>query len=251
MQILEAVGLGIVQGLTEFIPVSSSGHLILFENFFGLDAQKLLGFDIIVHAGTLLALTVLFWHKLIGILKGDWKLLAQLVIATIPATILGLLYKDFLEENLRSVQSVAIAFIIVGIYFLLAEKLRKQKDLSPKRTWWQVVGMGLAQAVAIIPGISRSGTTVATGTLLGLRRDSSAEFSFLMLMPVACGALLLVLAKGETNALPATEICLTGFAVSAIVSFLAARFMLSFFRRFGLNYFAYYLLFLGILLVWF
>lgn len=250
MQITEAIGLGVLQGLTEFIPVSSSGHLVLAEHFLGLDVNNLLSFDIIVHAGTLFALVFLFWRKLFGILRGDWLLLVQLILATIPAVIFGLLFKDMLEENLRSVQSIAIAFVLVGTYFWVVEHLRENQKLSPQKTWKQVLSMGLAQALAIIPGVSRSGSTVATGNLLGLRRDSSAEFSFLMLLPVVSGALVLVFVKGESS-LPPLEICVAGFLTSAIISFLCAKFMLGFFRKFGLKIFAYYLLLAGTLLVLF
>lgn len=248
MEITEAIVLGLVQGFTEFIPVSSSGHLVLAEHFLGLDTANLMDFDILVHAGTLFALVFLFWDKLFSILKGNYKLFAQLVVATIPATIFGLTFKDFLEENMRTVGSVALAFIILGAFFLLPGLLRKNEKLPQKITWWQVIGMGFAQAFAIIPGVSRSGSTVATGNLMGLKRENAAEFSFLMLVPVVCGALILVLVKGDVN-LPTTNICVAGFITSAISSFVAAKFMLGFFKKFGLNIFAYYLLLAGMLLM--
>lgn len=232
--------LGIIQGFTEFVPVSSSGHLVIAEEMLGLKVEELLSFDVMLHAGTLAALVFVFWKKIMGMLKGDYNLFLKLVIATIPAAVAGILFKDYLEEHFRSATTVAVAFVFVAVYFLLT---RLKKSNEEKVSWKRVVLMSLAQMVALVPGVSRSGMTVATGEMSGLKREQAAEFSFLMLLPVVSGAVVLVLLKGDLDlSETGNTVLLTGFLASMISSFVFAKLMLKFFKKFGLTVFAIYLL---------
>ena len=256
--------LGALQGVTEFFPISSSGHLLLVEHFFDLPVESFKAFDVVLHGGTLLALLVLFWREWRGIAVGSWslvfgklnndnkkslKLLGWLVLATIPAAVVGLLLGDWIDNVTRGENRVLLVagfFVLVAVVLLFAERKSSnplnppyQGDLKPR----QVVIMGLAQMFALLPGVSRSGVTIASGMLSGLSRSVAAKFSFLMLVPVTAGAVALITRKvlaGELS-LPAIEFVITGFIVSALVSYFAASALLKFVKKHSLIVFAVYL----------
>ncbi|MFH1546136.1 MAG: undecaprenyl-diphosphate phosphatase [Patescibacteria group bacterium] len=255
-----AAFLGILQGITEFFPISSSGHLLLAEHFFDLDVENLKAFDVVLHAGTLLALLVLFWREWVGMAVGSWQLavgrlneknreslqlLGKLAVVTIPAAFVGLLFGDWIDTTTRGENRVFLVagfFILVAILLLAAEKFGRKN--SEKVGWRNVVGMGIFQALALLPGISRSGATIAAGMLGGLSRSAAAKFSFLMLAPVTLGATILISKKvcaGELT-LPPLEFTLVGFAVSAVSSFLFASLLLKFVKKYSLVWFAVYLI---------
>ncbi|MCF7836191.1 undecaprenyl-diphosphate phosphatase [Candidatus Gracilibacteria bacterium] len=259
MNFAETIFLGILQGVTEFFPISSSGHLVLAEHFFNLDVANLKSFDVVLHAGTLLALLILFWREWWGIVIGFWslvigaydeekrnsqKLFCQLVVATLPAAAVGLLFDDWIDEVTRGenfASIIAVFFLIVAVALFLAEKFGKKN--SAKVSWKNVFQMGILQAAALLPGISRSGVTIAAGMFGGLKREVAAKFSFLMLAPATAGAVVLISKKvfdGELS-LPPIEFVVVGFLVSAVSSFLFARLLLRLVKKYSLIWFAAYL----------
>ena len=259
MNFAEAIFLGILQGVTEFFPISSSGHLLLAEHFFTLPVENLKAFDVVLHAGTLLALLILFWREWWGMVLGSWflvlglkekvdwgslKLFEQLILATIPAAVVGLLLGDWIDEITRGenrVMIVAVFFLIVAVALFLAEKFGKKN--SEKVSWKNVFQMGIFQAAALLPGISRSGVTIAAGMFGGLKREVAAKFSFLMLAPATAGAVILISKKvfdGELS-LPPMEFVVVGFLVSAVSSFLFASLLLRLVKKYSLIWFAVYL----------
>jgi undecaprenyl-diphosphatase len=248
--------LGILQGITEFFPISSSGHLLLAESFLHLPVADLQAFDVVLHGGTLAALLVLFWREWLGILrfnKAGRNFFLQLVAATIPAALVGVFLGDWMEEATRGENHLVIVgsfFICVAILFFCAEKF--SKHTSEKVGWRQVVFMGLAQAVALLPGVSRSGSTIALGMFAGLKREVAARFSFLMLAPVTFGAVVLIakeFADGKVT-LPPTNFVIVGFLVSALTSYFAAEALLRFIKKHSLNVFGIYLLIAAGVLFW-
>jgi len=177
---LEPIILGIVQGLTEFLPVSSTAHLILFPWFFNWGGQlDTLTFDIALHAGTLLALLLCFWKDWLILLTKDHKMLGMIILASVPAGIAGFLLNNFVEENLRSPHIISISLVIIGIFMLISEKRARNRTMN-KIDLSDAVSIGIAQALALIPGVSRSGITISTGIFRGIERSDSARFSFLL-----------------------------------------------------------------------
>ncbi len=239
---IEALILGVVQGLTEFLPVSSTAHLILFPWFFKWGGLvDTLTFDVALHAGTLLALLLVFWRDWIDIFLRKRKLLLFLVIATIPAGILGKMFNDMIESRFRSPLIICSSLVAVGVVLLLSEKMYKYKK-TDDITLIDAVVIGISQAVALIPGVSRSGITISSGLFRGLDRESAARFSFLLSTPVIAGAVVLHLRKmavagsGDYN----LHLLAGGIIASAVTGFLAIKFLLSFLRKHSVGVFAWY-----------
>jgi len=209
MSFIEVLILGFIQGIAEFLPISSSAHLIIFRDIFGIgagmSANMELTFDIALHFGTLLAIGVFFFWDFIkmiqkGFTKGvkddDGKILWYLVAATIPAAIVGVLFEDPIEKIIRSNYVViALALAIMGIVIYIADKYSKETKTIKKMTLKDAIIIGCSQVFALIPGFSRSGTTIAAGRILGLERESAAKFSFFLSAPVVLGAVTLQLIK--------------------------------------------------------
>ena len=254
MTIWEAIILGIIQGATEFFPVSSSGHLLLAEHFFALPVADLKAFDVVLHAGTLLALLALFWREWFSILqfrKSGQKLFVQLIVATIPAAVVGLLFGDAIDEFTRGenrIFVVAVFFAVVAVVLFFAEKFGKQN--SARIGWKNIFWMSVFQSAALLPGISRSGATISAGMFSGLDRSAAARFSFLMLAPAVAGAVILVVGKVFAGdlILPPFEFTLVGFTISAVVSFACAKFLLCFVKKHSLKIFTIYLIFVAVIL---
>ncbi len=238
---IEAIILGIVQGLTEFLPVSSTAHLILIPEFLGWHGDiSTLTYDIALHGGTLLALLVYFRKQWVSLLTAERPLLLNIVIATIPAGAAGILFKDAVSTTLRSSYVIAASLIAVGVVMLLAERNRPRRGFASIGTK-DALAIGLAQAVALIPGVSRSGITISAGLFGGIEREASARFSFLLSMPVIAGATLLEgvhLLKNQADY--DLSLFAVGFAASAVTGFITIKFLLWFFRRFSLRTFVYY-----------
>lgn len=247
---LEAIILGIVQGFTEFLPVSSTAHLVLFPWFFGWKgAVDSLTFDVALHAGTLLALIGCFRKDWLEIFFHNRRLLFFLVIATIPAGLAGILFKHAIEGSLRSPLIIVITLIVFGIVMLLSEKMKKGRTVKDVKLSDAVV-IGISQAVALIPGVSRSGITISAGLFRGLEREESARFSFLLSTPAVFGAGLLEgrrLLLSPDNYDP--SLFLAGLIASAISGLIAIRFLLYFFRRHPLNIFVYYRFMLAVIII--
>ena len=251
--------LGVVQGLTEFLPVSSSGHLLLGQYFLGLDQDRFgLPFDVALHLGTLLAVVAYFWRDLLRMaraflrslvpggrnLSGDPdQRLAYLIIAsTVPAALIGFLLEGFFENAVRSPWVVVFNLVLVGVLFIVAEAAGSQSRSAEKLGFLGAIGIGVAQAAALVPGVSRSGATITLGLFLGLRREEAAKFSFLMSVPIIAGAGSLQLAEAISAGMGGRDALLfaAGFVSSAVVGYLAIRFFLRFVAHHSLRAFAYY-----------
>lgn len=252
MTFIEAAISGIVQGLTEFIPVSSSGHLVLLSKIFGENENALL-FDVALHAGTLLALIMFFKKDIVALLKAFFMQGPQtraarlLALATLPAVVSGFLLQDMAEDTFRSSLLVGFNLIFVGLLMFWAEKIASQKTVGIEHvTLKQALIMGCAQAVAVIPGVSRSGSTITAGLFAGLNRVTATRFSFLLGIPITTGALLKVLSDGGTGAVRADAgIFIVGILAAFLSGFFAIRFMLSYLSKHSLAVFAYYRIALG------
>lgn len=259
MTLFHAALLGVLQGLTEFLPISSSGHLYLAELFFGLpfSARDLQAFDIVLHAGSLFAVFFCYfrtWRTLAaGLLLGErraWKLFSLLLLATIPAAVIGGLFENVIAETFRSTLSVGISLGIAGVILILSEQVIRPgtiAHLSPL----QAIVVGIAQSFAFIRGLSRSAMSISAGRAVGLSRTESVDFSFLLAFPITAGAVALTAVhvfRGDVL-LPALPITLAGFFSSLVVSVLAISFLRYWVRRRSLAWFALYLIPLSIFLV--
>lgn len=256
MTILQAIFLGLVQGLTEFIPVSSSGHLVLLHNALGVSNGGL-SFDVALHVGTLVALLIYFYKDLLQLGASlfkktkQTKLAYMLLMATIPAAIVGVLLEQTAESTFRSATLVSVNLIVMAFIMLLAERYSKSvknKVKLDKATPKQAMTMGLSQAVSIVPGVSRSGSTIVAGLFTGLDRVSATRFSFLLGIPITLGAVAKVF-TGE-DAISTIRSEKTFFIVGVITAFLsgifAINFMLKYLSRHSLNLFAYYRIIIGV-----
>lgn len=237
MSVWIAIILGIIQGLTEFLPVSSSGHLVLAEKLFGLDGDNL-SFNIIVHLGSLLAVIIIYRKKLLTMIKQPLsKDTLMLGCATIPTVIIFLLFKDFFESSFSG-KYLAICFFVTAIMLMISSYMMKKS--SSQLSYKTVITMGIFQGLAIIPGISRSGSTLTGGLCMRTKREEVADFSFLMSIPVILGSLVLEIFDGGfvgAQALP----LIFGFIFSFLSGFLSIKFMLRAIKNKSLYPFAIYL----------
>ncbi len=257
MSLLQAAILGLVQGITEFVPVSSSAHLILTSYVLGWEDQGL-GFDMAVHAGSLLALIAYLRRDLVGILRalvgrasdgaGERRLAWQLAVATVPVAIVGLALRGWVEETLRSPVVVASALIFFGLLLWLADRWGRSGASIQTLTWGAVLLIGCAQCLAIVPGTSRSGVTMTAALVVGLARADAARFSFLLAVPVlslVAAKTALDLATGGSLGQPAAAIA-TGFVVSAVAAYLAVAWLLRWLRTGSMTPFTVYRVILGL-----
>lgn len=244
--------MGIVQGLTEFLPVSSTGHLVLLQrifNFPGLEGAAdpwLMFFDTMLHLGTLVSVVIVMRKEIIDLFKKPFRTLGYLVIATIPAVVFSLLFKDFIDEAFGGSflgYSFLITAVILSLSEIIAKRLRRKRELKSGAA----LGMGLMQVVGILPGVSRSGSTIAGGIALGIDREKAAKFSFLMSVPAIIGANILhgyeaFRANVQIQWAPA----ITGAVCAGVAGYIAVKFMLSLIQRKRLYGFAVYVAVLGI-----
>jgi len=257
MTIFEAAILGIVQGLAEFLPISSSGHLELFQHIMGLsdNSASMMLLTVLLHVGTLVAVAVVFWNDWMDILRHLFKskTLGLLFIASLPALFAALLLGDAMDSLFGS-GFLGLAFLITALFLLLTEyigkKMKNRTDLQDEVGVKHALCMGVMQAVAILPGVSRSGSTLLGGIFSGMKREKAAKFSFMMSAPAIAGALLLegkdAIEEGwitELDLLPT----LVGVLVAAVVGYLSIRFMLKLITKVSLNWFALYVAILGVL----
>ena len=252
MDILQGIILGIVQGLTEFLPVSSSGHLILFKKIFGIDQEQFgLTFDIALHFATLIAVFVVFWPDIVAILKKPvQKLTGLLIIATIPAIFVGLFLDDYIEEISQSGGFLGFAFLFTAALMFFSQKIpSKSKNLDMMK-YSDAAVIGLMQGVAVMPGISRSGSTTSAGLIMGVEKAASMRFAFLMSIPVILGSAVLGVKDIVTNPEPINWApVLAGMLAAGFSGYFAVRFMLNFFKKRSLNIFSVYVAVLGILIL--
>jgi len=250
----KALILGLVQGVTEFLPVSSSGHLLLTRELLGLEEIGL-AFDIFLHVGTVIAVCAVLWRQIINVFKHP-KQLVFVIIASIPAAVAGFLLNDYVESVFVSARWLWVLFLITAILLLVTDILGKKiaQDKITKLGYGNVAVMGLWQAAAIVPGLSRSGTTICAGVLSGAKRDEVANFSFIMSIPVILGAAAyqaLKILKGEVAvslASPDIISIVLGVIVSSVSGFFVIKFMLKLIRQCNLKWFSLYLGVLALLL---
>ena len=263
--LLIAIILGIVEGVTEFLPVSSTGHLILATRLLGYDAQKWEAFNVIIQLGAILAIVVLYWRTfwavLEGLLKGQaisLRFVRNILIAFLPAAILGFILIKHIEALLGNATVVAIAFIVGGIAILVIERLVKETPVigvaeMPLTT---AIGIGIAQCLAMIPGVSRSGATIMGALSLGVERRTAAEFSFFLAIPTMIGATTLEFVKHRQEILAGAHgvgfgTVAVGFVVSFLVALVVVRAFVHYISRHGFAPFAWYRIVAGaVALVW-
>ena len=265
MKILETIILGIIQGIAEFLPISSSAHLIIFRDVFGvgsfISGNMELSFDIALHFGTFLAILVYFfkdfWQMFIkGFTKGvkdeKGKMLWMIVVATIPAAVVGVLFEDKIEEVVRNKYwLIAICLAIMGIIIKYTDKLSKETRSFSDMTFKDAIMIGCAQVCALIPGFSRSGTTISMARVLKINRSDAAKFSFYLSAPVVLGAVMIKVLKGEMISLitydPITFII--GVVISFISGLLCIRFLLNYVKKHDYNIFMWYRLILALIVL--
>lgn len=268
MTTFEAIVLGIIQGVTEFLPVSSSGHLVLAQHWLGITGNALT-FDVMLHAGSLVAIVVVLKEEIMSVVRGVFggrtaearagrRLFWQLVVATLPLVFVGLFLRDWVEEAFSSAY-VSIAFLFVtGAVLLYADRSSKREaifasDSAHGTTWVQAMWMGVAQAFAVLPGLSRSGITMSAGMVGGLTREGAARFSFLMSIPAILGATILELRSAFAADVPSaagTTETIIGVVVSGVVTYFAVVLFLRFVRSGRLAPFAYYTWVLAAVMWW-
>lgn len=261
---MSAIILGTLQGITEFLPISSSGHLAITEHFLKLPVDisgaSLDVFDIFLHGGSLLAIVLFFWKDWIKVFKESWKMLMafkidfnslafKLALGTVPAIIAGVTLNDLITNHMRGLAYVAGMLMLVSVYFLLAEwkgGKNKLEAVGLKKTFI----IGISQAVALIPGVSRSGTTIATGMLCGLNREASARFSFMLGGVAILAANVYALFSIRNGvAMPDMTFTLIGAGTSFLISLVSIRWLLSFLKKHTLRPFSFYLMILGSLIL--
>ncbi len=246
MELVKTILLGIIQGLTEFLPISSSGHLVLAQHFFGIKEQSMV-IDILLHVATGIAVLIVFRKDILSLIAGffshdtlkkkeSFSYAGWLIIGTIPAAIVGVFLNDYIENLFNSPQLASVMLLVTAVLLFFSGS-RKHSD--GKLTIWKVVAIGLIQAAAITPGISRSGSTIAMALLVGISREEAGRFSFLLSLPAVFGAAILELKDVDSVSMSISSL-IAGFIASLIVGVLALKLLLAFVRQGRLHFFGYY-----------
>ncbi len=266
MEYIYSIIAGVIQGVTEFLPVSSSGHLILFHQIFNFDIESSATFDVMLHLGTFFSLLIFFYRDIMKVIRGflssltNWNLTNNfnqrlswlIIISAIPAFISGYFFQDFIESRLRSVLVVGVMMILVAIVLLVVEKRSsRSKDLQQMSKMDAFI-IGLSQILAFFPGTSRSGITIIAGMARKLKREDAARFSFLLSAPVIFGASVKTILDGISFSGESAWILFFGFFASFISGYFVIKYFLKYVSNHSLNVFAYYRLIIGCLaLIWF
>lgn len=259
---LKAIIFGVVQGITEFLPVSSSGHLIIFHEYLSIPVQNEVIFDVLLHLATLLAVIIFFWSD-IKKMANSWvgsffgkkdeysRLSWYILIATIPAALVGYFFGTKIEENLRAIPVVALMLVLVGILFIVVERISPKIKNLKESSFANVFFVGLAQTLALVPGTSRSGITIIAGLLSKLKREDAIRLSFLMSIPIIAGASIInigELIKADLNK-KELIILIISFGSTFASAFFTIKYFLKIASKFGLVVFAYYRFFLAFVLM--
>ena len=268
MEWWQAVLLGIVQGLTEFLPVSSSGHLMIFKELLGVDGEGFLDFTVTVHFATVLATIVVFWSAIWQLLKGFFQFkyndetdyICKILVSLIPVALVGFLFKDQVDALFSgSLKQVAVGLCITALLLLVSDQVGKRirapkaKDTRNGISYGQAAIVGVAQAFAVVPGVSRSGSTIATGLLSGVKREVMAQFSFLMvLIPIigeqSLDLLKVALGKEAVGAGVSPVALVLGFVAAFFAGLFACKVMIAIVRKAKLTWFAAYCLLVALLI---
>jgi undecaprenyl-diphosphatase len=251
LSLLEGIFLGLVQGVTEFLPISSSGHLVLFQRLFGVE-EGAMTFDILLHFGTLLAVFAVYWRDLLDLVRNPFgKLGRLLLVGTIPTVAIGLLFEDLFDRVFASGETLGVEFVITGLVIWWAHAARTGHKGEREMTYLDAALVGTLQGAAILPALSRSGLTICGALFRGLDREFAAKYSFLMSVPVILGANLLeakeLLKGGSTVQLGMVEIL--GTLAAAVSGYVAIRYMIRLIVTKGLRMFAWYVWALGALIL--
>ncbi len=267
IEIFKAILFGIVEGITEWLPISSTGHMILLDEFINLKVSDEFYslFQVVIQLGAILAVVVMYFKTICPFgfgkdkqeQKNTWNLWGKILVACLPAAVIGILFDDWLDEHLYNSIVVSLALIIYGIIFIIIEtkKIGKRETKSINDiTYKQAVGVGCFQLLSLIPGTSRSGSTILGGLFLGLDRSVAAEFTFFLAIPVMAGASLLKLLKYILNVglvFQTSELLLLGIGtlVAFIVSIIIIKFLINYIRKHDFKVFGYYRIVLGILVL--
>lgn len=246
MTIIQAIVLGFIQGITEFIPVSSSGHLVIIQHFFKGFSQPGVLFDAMLHLGTMIAVIFYFKDKIIEMFTNK-KLLLLVILATIPTAIIGFSFKENFEEMFLNVKLTALALILTGIVVFIADRVKNGNKELKKTTWVDSIIVGIAQGIAIIPGISRSGSTISIGIFLNLDKKFAMEFSFLLSIPAILGAVILQLRHISKDTLANVDILpyIFGIITAIVTGYLSIRVLLNFLQKQRLYIFSIYCWLIG------
>lgn len=263
MELIQVFILGVIQGIAEFLPISSSAHLIIFRDIFGIGSFLIgeyeMSFDIALHFGTLLAILVYFFKDFLNMIKDGFtkgikttngKILWYIVAATIPAAVVGLLFEDTIDSLVRSNYIlICVCLAIMGIIIYLADKKNKQTKSFKEMSLKDAVIIGCSQVCALIPGFSRSGTTIAASRVLKMNREDAAKFSFFLSAPVVAGAVVIKVLKGEMIALITYNptIFILGVLISFISGLLCIKFLLKYIKSHDYNIFMWYRLGIALL----
>lgn len=254
MEFIQAIVLGLIQGLTEFLPVSSSGHLVLFQNLFGIE-EATQAFSIILHVATLIAVFVYYWKDIWALIRNPFQRTTVLLIAgTIPTVIIALLFNDTFNAIFGKGKFIGFNFLFTGLVLLYADSRRAGRKKIRNMSVFDALVVGTMQGVAILPAVSRSGMTISTCLARGMDRDNAARFSFLLSIPAILGAMTLTIKDMVTGEVVLTEamgvapmVC--GFIAAAVSGYLAIRFMVDVIKKGKLKWFSVYVFILGAVLI--
>lgn len=264
MEWWESIIMGLVQGLTEFLPVSSSGHLAISKAVLGVEVSEDLSFEIVTHAATVLATIVIFRKQIWKLLRGLFKFkyndetdyIFKIGVSMIPVFVVGVFFKDFVEALFDSLLVVGLALIVTSMLLFFSDRASSwNRDVKPARngiSWMQAIVIGLGQAFAVIPGLSRSGTTISTGLISGVRREDVAQFSFLMVLVPILGEAFLDLVGGDfaASSIGALPLVL-GFVTAFVSGLFACKAMIALVKRAKLCWFALYCAIAGLAVILF
>ena len=252
MSIFEAFVLGVVQGLTEFLPISSSGHIQLGAYFFGIDTSENLLFTVLVHGATVLSTIIVFRSDIAKIIRGvlkfqyneETKFFLQIIVSMIPVGLVGVFYKDEVESLFDGKIIFVASMLMVTGFLLAATSYVKPDTKTGNITYLKAIIIGIAQAFAVLPGISRSGATIATGLIVGVDKEKATKFSFLMVIPPILGATLLqvieIIRNPSVTGQTSTAALAVGFVSALVFGIIACRWMISIVKNGKLIYFAWY-----------
>lgn len=249
-QLVQIVILAIVQGIAEFLPISSSGHLNVFQSMMGKLSESA-ELNIVLHFGTLLAIIGFYWKRIMALLSSDKRVIPMLILGTVPAAIIGIYLKKMHEPLLANTLLSGLMFPITGIMLIVLSRLKQGEKEYVNMNYKMVILIGLAQAFALLPGISRSGSTIVMGSFLGLSRQSAATFSFLLAIPAILGATVLELkdiievGKTETPLMP----LMAGLVIAFAVGWVSLAILVKWLEAGKLHWFAYYLIPFGVIVV--
>lgn len=274
MNIFQAIILGIIQGLAEFLPISSSGHLAIIQNLFHIETDTGMLFDVLLHVGTLTSIFVVFWKDIVRLIieffgiigdffrrfrdpdlivlsSGYRRFVLLIIVSSVPTAIIGYLARDFVEYASSTLLLPGIGLIITSILLFICDRIGDGRKGIKKISYLNAFEIGMAQGIATLPGISRSGATIAAGLMLGIKKETAVKYSFIMSIPAVLGATLLEVkdAAGDTVEVSTVIAYLIGMIVAAVVGYFAIRVMIGVVRRKRYLYFSIYCLIMGMVAV--